>query len=223
MSRWSREAVRRALELYLVMGSANCGGRPPGDIVQAAIAGGITLFQFREKGSGALAGDDRLALCLELRDICRAGGIPFIVNDDLQLAIEADADGLHVGQEDRPAAAIRASLGPDKLLGVSAHTLEEAQQAIADGADYLGIGPVYPTGSKADALPPQGTSLLQRLRASGISAPLAGIGGITPSNASTVRAAGADGIAVISAIAGTANPALAAASFLVNNNRPPLV
>ncbi|WP_379132121.1 thiamine phosphate synthase [Paenibacillus sp. sgz500958] len=198
---WDTETLRKQLKLYFIMGTPNCV-RPPVETLIEAIYGGITLFQFREKGSGALRGAARSALAAELRDLCRSHGIPFIVNDDIDLAITLDADGVHIGQEDAPAAIVRRQLGPGKIVGVSAHTLEEARQAIYDGADYLGIGPIYPTSSKDDARPVQGTSLIQELRRSGLRIPLVGIGGITSANAEPVMAAGADGVSVISAIAG---------------------
>ncbi|WP_025688213.1 thiamine phosphate synthase, partial [Paenibacillus zanthoxyli] len=178
-----------------------------------AIAGGVTIFQFREKGPGALTGEAKFNLARELQGICRAHGVPFIVNDDIDLAIQLDADGVHVGQDDEPARVLREKLGSRKIIGVSAHTPEEVRQAIDDGADYLGIGPVYPTSSKDDARPVQGTILIQNLRKAGITIPLVGIGGITADNAARVFAAGADGVSVISAIAGADHPQAAAAAF----------
>lgn len=159
------------------------------------------MYQFREKGPGALTGNARLDLAKNLQQICRAHNVPFIVNDDIDLAIALDADGIHVGQDDEPAQSIRRQIGEKKIVGVSAHTLEEARRAIADGADYLGIGPIYPTTSKDDAKEVQGTSIIEQLRANGVGIPLVGIGGITLLNAAPVLSAGANGISVISAIA----------------------
>lgn len=172
------------------------------------------MFQFREKGTGALTAQVRFNLGRRLQKICRENGVPFIVNDDIDLAIALDADGIHVGQDDTPALAIRQLLGEDKIVGVSAHSLAEAQQAIADGADYLGIGPIYPTSSKEDAQAVRGTSVIEEIRNSGITIPLVGIGGITVHNAAPVLAAGADGISVISAIAGAEDITLAARGFV---------
>ncbi|ANF98664.1 thiamine phosphate synthase [Paenibacillus bovis] len=194
------------------MGSINCA-RPPEQVLIDAIAGGTTFFQYREKGTGALTGSAAVELARQLQSICRAQGVPFIVNDDLELALQLDADGVHIGQEDAPAALIRQQLGPDKIVGVSAHSLAEAKQAIADGADYLGIGPVYPTRSKADAEPVRGTAIIEQIRAAGITLPLVGIGGIDARNAAPVLQAGADGVAVISAIAGALDSRLAAAEL----------
>ncbi|WP_269474729.1 thiamine phosphate synthase [Paenibacillus sp. URB8-2] len=206
------EHVRSLLRVYFIMGSVNCR-RPAAEVLAEAIAGGVTIFQFREKGPGALTGEAKLNLARELQGICRSHSVPFIVNDDIDLAIAIDADGVHVGQDDEPAQALREQLGSRKIIGVSAHTPEEVRQAIADGADYLGIGPVYPTASKDDARPVQGTILIGNLRKEGVSIPLVGIGGITADNASPVLAAGADGISVISAIAGADHPEAAAAAF----------
>ncbi|SFJ22654.1 thiamine-phosphate pyrophosphorylase [Paenibacillus sp. UNC496MF] len=207
----AEEAVRRALGVYLIMGSPNCPpGTDPAELLADAIDGGVTCFQYREKGPGSLAGDGMLALGKRLQAVCRARGVPFIVNDDAGLAAALGADGIHVGQDDEPASSIRARLGAGMIVGVSAHTADEARRALADGADYLGIGPVFPTGSKPDAKAPQGTRLLEELRAAGIAAPLVGIGGITPANAASVLAAGADGVSVISAIALAPSPSEAA-------------
>lgn len=192
--------MRRLLKLYFIMGSKNCR-RNPFEVLTEAIAGGITLFQFREKGDGALTGRDKYELGEKLRLLCRAHGVPFIVNDELELAIALDADGIHVGQDDVSPHTIRNQLGAGKIIGVSAHSLLEAQQAISDGANYLGIGPIYPTSSKEDAQPVKGISVIEELRIRDISAPLVGIGGIKWSNVAPVIAAGADGISLISAIA----------------------
>jgi thiamine-phosphate pyrophosphorylase len=201
MKRIDSEDMRRLLKVYFIMGSVNCR-LSPADTLSAAADGGITLFQFREKGPGSLTGAALPELGQQLRQICRAYRVPFIVNDDLELAVALDADGVHVGQDDLPARMIRQRLGEHKIIGVSAHNLAEARQAIADGADYLGIGPVYPTSSKEDAEAVQGTAVIEELRRSGLNIPLVGIGGITLENALPVIRAGADGISVISAIAG---------------------
>ncbi|ASA21131.1 thiamine phosphate synthase [Paenibacillus donghaensis] len=213
MERISSSVIRQQLKLYFIMGSGNCS-QTPAEVLRAAIAGGITMFQFREKGPAALTGAACMELARSLQQICRSHGIPFIVNDDIGLAVTLDADGIHVGQEDVPARTLREQLGPRKIIGVSAHTLEEAGQAIADGADYLGVGPVYPTSSKDDARAVQGTNTISVLRRSGLSIPLVGIGGITAANCRPVMAAGADGISVISAIAGAADVQAAAEAFV---------
>lgn len=212
MKRVDSEVLRDQLRLYFIMGSTNCP-KAPAKVLNEAITGGITMFQFREKGSGSLTTEAKFNLGRRLQKLCVANGIPFIVNDDIDLAIALNADGIHVGQEDTPALAIRQLLGEDKIIGVSAHSLEEAKKAIEDGADYLGIGPIYPTSSKDDAKAVQGTALIEEIRSHGINIPLVGIGGITSRNTAPVITAGADGISVISAIAGAENITLAAKAF----------
>ncbi|AOZ93793.1 thiamine phosphate synthase [Paenibacillus crassostreae] len=192
--------IRHALKLYFIMGSINCKANPL-HVLSEAIAGGITIFQFREKGPTALIGQAKFELAKQLQTLCQAHRIPFIVNDDIDLAIAIGADGIHVGQDDEPVSSLRKRLGPHAIIGVSAHTLEEAQQAIQDGANYLGVGPIYPTKSKDDAKESQGTRLIEQLRAQGILIPLVGIGGITLDKAACILHAGVDGVSVISAIA----------------------
>ncbi|WP_282577744.1 thiamine phosphate synthase [Paenibacillus mellifer] len=204
--------MRQLLQTYLVIGSPNCREEPL-RVLEEGLAGGVTLVQFREKGPGALTGESLRALALQLQAACRRRGVPFLVNDDVELALAINADGVHVGQEDEVAVRVRARIG-DRILGVSAHTLAEAEAAVHHGADYLGIGPIYPTASKADAEAPQGPGILRMLRASGITLPLVGIGGITTETAGEVIRAGADGVAVISAITQAANIREAASRFV---------
>ncbi|WP_423802159.1 thiamine phosphate synthase [Neobacillus sp. SAB-20_R2A] len=201
--------LREALKVYFIMGTANCR-KDPVEVLKEAIAGGITFFQFREKGEGALIGEEKYALAKKLQSLCKEHRIPFIVNDDLELAIALDADGVHIGQEDEPAVTVRNQIGDNKILGVSVHTPEEAEEALSAGADYFGIGPVYPTKTKADAKPSRGTALIEELRSQGIAVPIVGIGGITSENAATVVEAGADGVSVITAISLADSPHLAA-------------
>lgn len=207
------DAIRPSLRLYFIMGSINCH-KDPVEVLSEAISGGITMFQFREKGPAALMGQAKLELAQQLQRVCREHHIPFIVNDDINLAIALGADGVHVGQDDEPASSIRTKLGSHAIIGVSAHTIDEVQQALQDGANYLGIGPIYPTQSKDDAQAVQGTRLIQEIRTLGIDIPLVGIGGITPDNASSVITAGADGISVISAIASANSIKKATADFI---------
>lgn len=196
------------------MGSNNCY-KAPEQVLKEAIAGGITLFQFREKGNGAFVGDEKYQLAKSLQQICRTNGIPFIVNDDVDLAMELNADGIHVGQDDESVENIRKKIG-NKILGVSAHSIEEAKKAVDCGADYLGIGPIFPTSTKEDAKAVQGTSLIEKLRENHFSIPLVGIGGITPFNAQVVMEAGADGVSVITAISKEKNITEAARLLKMN-------
>lgn len=208
MGRLSRERIKELLPLYFIAGSINCL-KSPSEVLTEAIAGGITLFQFREKGTGALVGQEKKALAIELQKVCRAHHIPFLVNDDVDLALELDADGVHIGQDDESVESVRARIG-DKILGVSAHTIEEAELAISQGADYLGIGPVYPTKTKEDAREAAGFTLIQELRKMGNAIPIVGIGGINEENSAAVVDAGANGVSVISSISNAANIAEAA-------------
>lgn len=203
-SRIDSQQIRSLLPVYFIMGSQDCS-RNPVVVLQEALNGGITIFQFREKGKEALTGSAKIDLAKQLQALCQAKGVPFIVNDDIELALSLDADGVHIGQDDESAAFVRKKLGPEKILGVSAHSPEEALQAIADGADYLGVGPIFPTQSKADAKPVSGTALIEALRSEGIDFPLVGIGGITPQNAHVVMEAGSDGVSVISSISRAAS------------------
>lgn len=205
--------LRENLSVYFIMGSTNCL-KDPAEVLTEAIEGGITIFQFREKGEGALTGSAKLALAKELQGICRDHQIPFIVNDDIKLAIAIDADGVHIGQEDEPVKTVREKIG-NKVLGVSVHSIEEAVTAIEQGADYFGIGPVFQTKTKADAKASRGTVLIEELRAEGYEIPIVGIGGITIDNASSVINAGADGVSVITAISHATSP-LEAAQGLKN-------
>lgn len=198
MAKFNNEILKEMLKVYFIMGSTNCTKKPV-DVLAEAIEGGVTLFQFREKGTGSLKGEEKRKLAVELQHICRANNIPFIVNDDVELALLIDADGVHIGQEDEAVENVRKRIG-DKILGVSVHTEEEAKAGIQLGADYLGIGPIFVTNTKSDAKVVQGTALIEKLQQRGIQAPMVGIGGITPENAASVVEAGADGVSVISAI-----------------------
>jgi thiamine-phosphate pyrophosphorylase len=191
--------IEELLQLYFIMGSTNCNADPV-YVLKQAIEGGITLFQYREKGVGSLEGLEKVRLAEKLYRVCKDAGIPFIVNDDVDLAVELDADGIHVGQEDLAANFVREKAA-NKILGVSAHTIEEAEKAIEDGADYLGLGPIYPTISKDDARTVSGLTIIENFRKNGITIPIVGIGGITAANARDVIQAGANGVSLISAIA----------------------
>lgn len=203
--------MKDLLSVYFIMGSNNTGGEPL-TVIEQALKGGVTLFQFREKGEGVLKAGDQKAFARQVQALCKQFNVPFIINDDVELALELDADGVHIGQDDDKAADVRARIG-DKILGVSAHTLEEVLKAEKDGADYIGAGPVYPTETKRDTKAVQGVSLIQEIRRQGIGIPVVGIGGITVENCVPVIEAGADGISVISAISKAADPKQAAKAF----------
>jgi thiamine-phosphate pyrophosphorylase len=207
MNNLNHTALKNALKVYFIMGTQNCMKKPY-DVLVEAIAGGITCFQFREKGQGSLGGKEKYALAEEFQLVCQNAHIPFIVNDDIDLALALNADGVHIGQEDESVQSVRDRIG-NKILGVSIHNLEEASIAIKAGADYFGVGPIFPTHTKADAKAVQGAKTIQELREKGIKIPIVGIGGITSKNAAFVMHAGADGVSVISAISQSENPKFA--------------
>ena len=183
--------------LYVITDPMASRGRSHLQVAEAAIAGGADVLQLRDKEaeSGRL-----YRVALQLRKLTRDAGIPFIVNDRLDIALAADADGVHVGQADLPASVVREIMGPARILGVSVDTVEEAILAEKDGADYLGVGPVFEArGTKPDAGPPLGVDRIARIRRR-CGLPIVAIGGINPENARSVREAGADAAAVISAI-----------------------
>ena len=197
--RYLQNDLRKILKVYFIMGSTNCQHKNPREVLKEAIQGGITCFQFREKGIGALVGQEKFELAKDLQQLCQKAGIPFIVNDDIDLAIALDADGVHIGQDDEDADTVRAKI-KDKILGLSVHNLLETKRAIEAEADYVGVGPIFPTNSKVDAQEVKGVEIIQELRANGMSMPMVGIGGITIENAASVIRAGADGVSVISTI-----------------------
>lgn len=200
--------VKEHLQLYFIMGSNNCVLDPVKTLEQA-ILGGITFFQFREKGKNALQGEAKLQLARKLKELCSKHHIPFIVNDDLDLAILLEADGIHIGQDDLPIELVREKIG-NKIVGLSCHNVEEATEAIRMGADYIGVGPMFETMTKLDAEAVAGPTAIADMRSANLHLPIVGIGGITKENASSVMQAGADGIAVISSISKQNSPMLAA-------------
>ncbi|KEZ50367.1 thiamine phosphate synthase [Metabacillus indicus] len=204
--------LRQKLNLYFIMGSTNCLNKPE-EVLLHAVKGGITMFQYREKGKNALTGMDKRELARSLQKICAMHAVPFIVNDDIDLAVELDADGVHIGQDDTDAGEVRERIG-NKILGVSAHTMAEVKKAMKDGADYIGAGPIFPTATKEDAEPVKGTLLIEEIRTAGVTIPVVGIGGITSFNARAVIEAGGDGVSVISAISLSGDPYRAAEELL---------
>jgi len=198
------------LDLYLVTDPDLTAGRPLLQVVAAALEGGVTAVQLRDKRA---APRDLLALGAEMRRMTLRHQATFIVNDRVDLALALDADGVHVGAEDLPPLEARRLAPRPRLVGVSAGTVREALSAERAGADYLGAGPVFATATKADAGEPIGLDGLAAI-ASAVRIPVVGIGGIDSGNASSVIEAGAAGVAVISAIMGAGDPAAAAREIL---------
>lgn len=188
---------KKDLLLYAVTDRSWLNGRTFYEQVEEALKGGVTFVQLREKNL-----DDTAFLqeAKEIKELCARYNVPFVINDNVDIAAEIDADGVHVGQSDMEAGDVRKKLGPDKIIGVSAQTVEQALRAQAHGADYLGVGAVFPTGSKADAVEVSRDTVREICRA--VDIPVIAIGGITRENVIELKGTGICGIAVISAIFG---------------------
>ena len=203
--------------LYVVLDRVAARGRPLGDLLAAVIDGGCRMVQLREKDwpSGRI-----LPLAERLLMHARRAGVSFVVNDRVDLALAIGADGVHLGQDDLPARTARPLLRPGMLLGISTHDIAQAHAARDAGADYVAVGAMFATATKAD-FQLVGPGLVRKLRPD-IRVPLVGIGGITHDNVADVIRAGADGVAVISAVCGAPDPAAATRRFLeiIRNARP---
>jgi thiamine-phosphate pyrophosphorylase len=195
--------------LYVILDRAAARGRDLDDILAATLEGGCRMVQLREKEwpSGRL-----LPLAERLRDRCRRAGVTFVVNDRVDLAVAVGADGVHLGQDDLPPRMARPLLRPGMILGRSTHTVEQATRARDDAADYIAVGSMFETATKPD-FELVGPDLLRRIRPL-TTRPLVGIGGITHDNVADVIRAGADGVAVVSAVCGAPDPAAATRRFL---------
>ncbi len=195
--------------LYVVLDPAVAAGRDLMTLLDAVIAGGCRMVQLRDKSaqSGHL-----VPVAERLQARCREAGVTFIVNDRVDLAVAIGADGVHLGQDDLPPRLARPLLSPGMILGLSTHSVEQARRAQADGADYVAVGAMFPTRTKAD-FELVGPALVRTVRPE-IRVPLVGIGGITPDNVGEVIRAGADGVAVISAVCAARDPAAASVHFL---------
>lgn len=191
----SANITAAALQLYAVTDSRWLKGSTLATAVEKALAGGVTCVQLREKH---LPFDEFLRTAKEIKALCQSYQVPFIVDDNLDIALACDADGLHIGQNDMPAAKARELLGPDKILGVSAQTAQQAVTACRDGADYLGVGAVFPTGTKTDAVEVP----LDTLKAitAAVDIPVVAVGGIGADNIAQLSGTGIAGAAVVSAI-----------------------
>lgn len=192
--------------LYLVTDRAMCGMRPVEEVVAAAIRGGVSLVQVREK---QLSTRDFIAVARRIRAVTRAAGVPMLINDRVDVALAVGADGVHVGQSDMPPADARRLMGPDALVGLSVETLQDLAASEAEDVDYLGVSPIYCTPTKAELTRAWGLDGLRAVRAM-TKRPLVAIGGIHACNASEIIGAGADGVAVVSAICGATDPEKAA-------------
>ena len=184
------------LDLYVVTDEGLAGGLPHSEIARRAVLGGADVIQLRDK---TISSREMVQVGREIRKITRKAGALFIVNDRLDIALACGADGIHLGQDDLACETARQLSPADFIIGVSVGSIDEARAAERQGADYVAVSPVFSTGSKADAGPGYGLSTLKDIRAA-VHIPVIAIGGIGPANAAEVIEAGADGIAVISAV-----------------------
>ena len=197
---------KRAMLVYAVTDRAWVGKMSLYEQVEASLQNGATCIQLREK---ELDDDSFLKEAIELATLCRRYGVPFIVNDNVEIAIACHADGVHVGQQDMNASDVRKKVGENMIIGVSAHTVEEAVEAVKQGADYLGLGAVFSTSTKTDA----DTMSYETLKAicDAVEIPTVAIGGISAGNIMKLKGSGVDGVAVVSAIFGAPDPGSATA------------
>ncbi len=207
--KFSKEQIRQAMLLY---GITDRSWLKPGeklsDVCREILEHGVTFLQLREK---ELDQEAFLKEAEELKELCARFGVPFGVNDSVETAVQAGADGVHVGQSDIKGRNIRAMIGPDRILGISAGTVEEARAAEKAGADYIGVGAVFGTSTKKDAR----NLSVEKLReiSASVSIPVVAIGGINRSNVGELSGSDVDGIAVISALFGAERPGEAAAEL----------
>lgn len=213
----NRKEIESALRLYLVTDRALSLGRSLEEVVEEAVAGGVTMVQLREKDAPT---GEFVELARRLKGILAPAGVPLIINDRVDVALAVDADGLHIGQSDMAYEDARRLLGPDKIIGLSVENFEDVESANALDVDYVGISPVYGTPTKSDTAEPFGLEGLRR--AVELSAhPTVAIGGMNLSTVGDVMAAGVDGVAVVSAICSAPSPRHAAAELrtITDNNR----
>jgi thiamine-phosphate pyrophosphorylase len=196
--------------LYLILDPAVAGGRPLEEIARQALRQGIRMFQLRVKTSetGVLYG-----LASTLAPVIQAAAGMFIINDRCDVALAVGADGVHLGQEDLPVAEARALMGPQRIIGISTHTLAQALEAEAQGADYLGFGPIFPTSTKSNPEPVVGIERLREVRAR-VRLPIVAIGGINAGNIRMVADAGSEASAVLSAVIAAPDPTRAIAELM---------
>lgn len=194
------------LSLYLVTDSALCADYGLVETVAAAVRGGVTVVQLRDKHASDA---EMIAQARQIKQAIAGSGVPLIINDRLEVALASGADGLHIGQDDGEVAAARRALGPQAILGLSIQRLDQLTQLDTDSLDYLGLGPVFATPTKGDHATPIGFDGLAALAAAS-PLPSVAIGGLKHEHVEKIRAAGANGLAVVSAICGTPDPQAAA-------------
>jgi thiamine-phosphate pyrophosphorylase len=187
--------------LYAILDTSLSKGRPPITILREFLAGGVKLVQLRAK---EFSSGEFFTLAQEARQLTRAAGATFIVNDRADIALACNADGVHLGQDDLPLHAARKLLGPEKIIGISTHDLDQARSAELNGADYIGFGPIFGSTTKDTGYSPRGLEMLREIRAA-VKLPIVAIGGITEDNVVQVWEDGADAAAIISDLMGAEN------------------
>lgn len=209
MKIYTKQEIRKSMRLYAVTDSQWLNGRTLPEVVEEALQGGATFVQIREK---ELPYREFLRLAKAVKKITDDYHVPYVVNDEVELAKEVDADGVHIGQSDKELTEARRLLGEDKIIGVSVQTVEQALEAEKNGADYLGVGSVFTTSTKldADSVP------METLRkiCDAVSIPVVAIGGITKNNIAKLQKTGIDGVAVVSAVFAAENIGLETAELL---------
>ena len=208
--KFTKDEIRKAMLLYAVTDQMWLKeGEKLADVVESVLQNGATFLQIREKD---LAEDAFEAEAERLKTLCAQHGVPFVVNDSVEIALQCEADGVHVGQSDIKGRDIRAIIGPDKILGISAGTVEEAVAAEKAGADYIGVGSIFATSTKKNAR----SMTMERLKeiVASVSIPVVAIGGISADNILQLRNSGIDGVAVVSAIFAADDPGKATADLL---------
>jgi thiamine-phosphate pyrophosphorylase len=202
-------SLRDTLRVYLVTDQMSLRGRPLSEVVLSAVQGGVTCVQLREKD---LCAREFVALALAIKDLLAPTGVPLVINDRIDVALACGAQGVHLGQSDMPIELARQMLPPEVFIGLSVENLNDVTRAAGQPVDYLGVSPIYATPTKTDTAAPWGLAGLRQVRAM-TALPLVAIGGVHLSNAAEVLLAGADGLAVVSAICSAQDPSAAAQSF----------
>jgi thiamine-phosphate pyrophosphorylase len=205
--------------LYLVTDRGLARGRSTVEVVKAAVSGGVTCIQLREKDCSTL---EFIEQARAIKNFLEEGEVPLIINDRLDVALAVGADGVHLGQSDMPLEMARKIAGSSMLIGISAESVQDAVEAENGGADYLGVSPIYATPTKTDTAPPLEIQGLREIK-NRVKIPLVGIGGLNNSNAAEVIRNGADGVAVVSAIMAAEDPETAAMNLkqIINEARNP--
>lgn len=197
---------RMDFELYVVTGREQSRGRSHEQVVRAALRGGAGAIQLRDKEASRR---QILREAYTLRDLCREHGATFIVNDHIDVCLAVEADGVHLGQDDFPIDEARRIMGPDFIIGASTHNIEQALRAVENGATYINCGPIFPTGTKKTSVEPVTVELIRQVKPK-VNIPMTTMGGINGNNVREVILAGADRVAVVSAVVGADDPEQAA-------------